>query len=68
MACSYEPFIFGRGGRMRLEIVLLLQTGLTPKTVGRILGIPVRTVYYYKKELKLAKERLESIEKRGLIK
>jgi hypothetical protein len=44
---------------MRLEIVLLLQTGLTPKKVSETLHIPLSSVYYYRQQLELAKNRLK---------
>ena len=56
---------------MKLEIVLLMLSEYpkyTPKRISELLGIPLQTVYHYKKQLKIANERLESLKKRGLLK
>lgn len=46
---------------MRLEIILLLQTGMKPKKVSETLGIPLSSIYYYRRELERGKARLKAI-------
>jgi len=43
---------------MRLEIALLLNTGMTPKQVSEMLDINIHTIYYYQRELEIGKLRL----------
>jgi len=47
---------------MRLEIILLLNVGFTPKQVSKLLGINIHTVYYNYRELNKAKKRLKELD------
>jgi len=46
---------------MRVEGLLLLHVGYSPKKVSEILEIPLGTVYYYNKELKKGINKIKEL-------
>jgi transposase len=52
---------------MKLEIILLLLRGYTPKLISQKLGVSRQLVYWYRNKLKEADEFCLSLKKRGQI-